>query len=261
MNHIIFPAVLFVSSLLPLSALTEAELAPDALTGKTLTFTVETGAAPLATIGSFTGTFGEAPGNVFTKTLVTGDSTNANGTWAFNGAFSGMYEYTIVHFLPGRPDGILTLWISDGVGRYEVFLSGMFGVSQTGGFSIAPPPVGQSPEISVQQPKGKELSDGRSMKKFGSVEIGKASGAKIFTIKNTGTSKLTGLALTKSGANARDFTVTALGKTSLAPGASTTFKVTFKPKAKGKKDAFIKIKSNDEDENPFDIPVTGTGLK
>jgi hypothetical protein len=261
MKNILLSAVLFVSSLLSLSALTEAELAPAALTGKTLTFTVETGAAPLATSGSFTGTFGGAPGNVFTKTLVTGDSTNANGTWTFNGAFSGMYEYTIVHFLPGRPNGILTLWVSGGEGRYEVFLEGMFGISQTGGFSIASPPVVKSPEISVQQPRGKELSDGRSMIKFGTVKIGKAGAAKSFTIKNTGNSKLTGLAISKSGANAGDFTVTGPGKTSLAPGTSTTCKVTFKPKAKGKKNAIIKIKSNDKDENPFDISVTGIGAE
>jgi hypothetical protein len=50
-------------------------------------------------------------------------------------------------------------------------------------------------------------------------------------------------------------------KTSLAPGSSTTFKVIFKPSAKGTRKANIHIKSNDADENPFDIKLTGQGVK
>jgi hypothetical protein len=45
----------------------------------------------------------------------------------------------------------------------------------------------------------------------------------------------------------------------LAPGASTTFKVTFGPKAKGTRTAQIQVKSNDPNENPFDVTVSGKG--
>jgi len=114
------------------------------------------------------------------------------------------------------------------------------------------------PEIVVQQPAGSGLSDG-GKKSFGTVPVGKAGTAKTFTIKNSGSAKLTGLAITKNGANAADFVVTDPGKSSLAPGASTTFKVTFKPKAKGTRSAAIHIKSNDADENPFDIKLGGAG--
>jgi hypothetical protein len=255
----LLPATLAIVSLIGSAfALTEAHLAPAALTGKTLTFTVETGAAPFATSGSFTGTFGAAPGNAFTKTRLTGDATNTNGTWSFNSSFSGMYEYTIVHFVAGRPDGILTLWISGGAGRYEVFLDGLFGNSQTGGFTIGTA-VTTAPEITVKQPKTTELADGKSTIKFGAVKSGKSGPAKTFTIKNTGTATLSGLALTKSGAHKGDFVVTALGATSLAPGKSTTFKVSFKPSATGTRNAVVKIASNDADESPFDIKLTGKG--
>lgn len=51
------------------------------------------------------------------------------------------------------------------------------------------------------------------------------------------------------------------GAVSLAPGASTTFKVTFKPTAAGTRKAAIHIESNDADENPFDIKLGGEGVK
>ena len=123
----------------------------------------------------------------------------------------------------------------------------------------ATPPKG--PEINIQQPVGSELTDSKGKKSFGTVKVGKSGPAKTFTIKNTGTKKLTKIAVALSGKNAGDFTVTAPSKTSLAPGASTTFKATFKPKSKGTKNAVVLIKSNDKDESPFDVKVTGLGAK
>ena len=118
-----------------------------------------------------------------------------------------------------------------------------------------------APEIAVEQPAGSGLADGKSKKSFGTIVIGKKGKAKTFTIKNTGGAPLTGLAITRSGANKGDFIVTSPAKTSVAPGAVTTFKVTFKPAAKGTRKAEIHIKSNDSDESPFDISLTGLGAK
>ncbi|MES2657250.1 MAG: choice-of-anchor D domain-containing protein [Verrucomicrobiota bacterium] len=115
------------------------------------------------------------------------------------------------------------------------------------------------PEISVKQ-GSPELVDGVSKLSFGTVVIGKTSTVKTFTIKNTGKANLTGLAITKNGTHAADFIVTAPAKT-VAPGKTTTFKVTFKPKAKGIRNAAIHIKSNDANESPFDIKLTGAGAK
>ena len=116
-----------------------------------------------------------------------------------------------------------------------------------------------SPEITVQQPAGTDLKDGVSSKSFGSVAL-KSTASKTFTIRNSGTANLTGLVISKSGTNAKDFTVTPPLKSSLAPGASTTFKVIFKPSVKGTRKAAIHIKSNDNNENPFDIALTGKGV-
>ena len=46
--------------------------------------------------------------------------------------------------------------------------------------------------------------------------------------------------------------------TTLTPGAGTTFGVFFQPLSGGVRAATVQIASNDADENPFDIPVTGT---
>ncbi len=115
------------------------------------------------------------------------------------------------------------------------------------------------PEIGIQQPLGRELIDGTAKISFGTVVVGKTGSTKTFTIKNTGTGKLTGLSITRNGSQAKDFIVGALGKTSVLPGASTTLKVSFKPTAKGSRNAAIHIQSNDSNESPFDIKLTGAG--
>ena len=113
-------------------------------------------------------------------------------------------------------------------------------------------------EIAVEQPGGINLTNGSGAVSFGGVHLGNES-AITFTVRNLGTIDLIGLAVNKDGTQAADFTVGALGATSLAPGASTTFTVTFRPGATGTRSAAILIDSNDADENHFDIALTGTG--
>ncbi len=117
------------------------------------------------------------------------------------------------------------------------------------------------PEIEVMQPETSKLVDGKAKKSFGTVVIGKKGTPKSFTIKNAGKANLTGISVTLSGGNAGDFVVTKPGKTSLGEKDSTFFKVTFKPTAKGNRATTLKIKSNDADENPFDIKLSGMGAK
>ena len=115
------------------------------------------------------------------------------------------------------------------------------------------------PEIAVQQPVGRSLVDGASKVSCGTAVIGTSAKAKKFTIKNIGSGKLTGLTVTRNGANAREFRVVQAARTSLAPGTSTSFTVTFKPAGRGTRSAAIHIKSNDADEGSFDIILTGKG--
>jgi hypothetical protein len=116
-----------------------------------------------------------------------------------------------------------------------------------------------APEITVQQPKGKELVGGKSTVRYASVKKGKAGETKTFVIHNTGKKTLKGLKLDVGGKHRNDFRDSGLSKKSLAPGAKMTFKVSFSPKAVGKRKAVVKIESNDADENPFEITLLGTG--
>lgn len=119
-----------------------------------------------------------------------------------------------------------------------------------------PPTV---PEIDIQQPTGNSLEDGLTKVAFGTVTIGDRGKPKTFRIKNTGNGKLTGLLVTRKGVNEWDFKVIQAPQTSLAPGTSTTFTVTFKPSGKGSRTATIHIKSNDADEGSFDLKLAGRG--
>ena len=113
-----------------------------------------------------------------------------------------------------------------------------------------------APEIAVSQPFSPDMVDGGESP-FGTVQKGLLY-KKTFTITNAGSGPLKNIAVAISGSSA--FTMTKPAAVTLAPGAKTTFTVTFKPTSTGKKTGSIKIASNDADENPFDISLTGTGV-
>jgi FG-GAP repeat len=125
------------------------------------------------------------------------------------------------------------------------------------------PAVPAGPEIAVEQPAGSSLVDGGGAPSFGGLVIGTSGTAKVFTIKNSGTADLTGLLITKDGTHSSDYILSTTGMaTTLIPGGSTTFTVTFFPGGvlSATRTAAIHIASNDLDENPFDITLTGQAL-
>ena len=130
-----------------------------------------------------------------------------------------------------------------------------------GGFVIALSGTGVPavPEISIMQPVGSDLRDGGAKKSFGTVKLGKRGPSKVFTIVNRGTARLTGLSISKKGGQKTSFEVTPPALTSLTPGESTAFKVRFKPTVKGTCNTAIHIQSNDSDESPFEIRISGSG--
>ncbi len=133
----------------------------------------------------------------------------------------------------------------------EGFLPGFVVLRYSGG--IVPQ------EIAVEQPTGVDLSDGTASVPFGAVLTG-GTATRVFTIKNTGDTSLTGLGITFDGTNANDFDLVASPTAPLIGNGSTTFTVRFAPTAAGLKNAALHIASNDSDENPFDIALTGRGL-
>ncbi len=117
-----------------------------------------------------------------------------------------------------------------------------------------------APEISITLKGGSPLTDEKTFINFGNGLLAKSGKPKILTITNQGTATLTGLRVTKNGLHSADFSAGNLQKTTLAPGDSTTLKVTFKPTAAGIRWGALHIASNDADEGSFDMTLTGKGI-
>ncbi len=123
---------------------------------------------------------------------------------------------------------------------------------------VSMPPTTQ--EIAVLDPTNTDLVDGQFSMVLGAVSTGDSSKDHVFTIRNLGKAKLYGLKASMNGQDSTSFTVTPIGKKTLAPGKSTTFSVAFKPTKLGSLKANVIISSNDSNEGSFAIGVEGTGL-
>lgn len=115
-----------------------------------------------------------------------------------------------------------------------------------------------APEIGVEQPAGTGLTDGAATVDFGTV-LDVQPAPRVFTVRNTGAAALTGLRPVLSGPAAADYAVVVPPAAPLAPGGVVTFTVQFTPSAEGTRAAVLQLFSNDGDETPFDIALTGQG--
>lgn len=115
------------------------------------------------------------------------------------------------------------------------------------------------PIIGVFEADGSKLKDGGATIGFGSATVGTAGKTQTFTIKNLGSASLRRLEISKSGGAKADFVISQLGQTTLGPGATTTFKVTFQPTARNNRRVAVQILSNDKKTGRFDLTFSGTG--
>jgi hypothetical protein len=253
MKHLLPLFVCSCSLFASAAALTLEDFSPSKLKGKTLEFVIESGTAPLATTGTWTGTFETSPADGFTIRNVTGNTSNGSGKWVYVGApFPESHGYDITPFVSGKV-ATLTLWISEGSPRYYIDSDG---VSQYGDVSIKSTSEG---DIEVQQPKGSKLTDEKSESKFGTAKAKSKGISKTFFIKNTGDAKLSKIAVAVKGKHKGDFEVVQPKESALGANGKTSFKVTFIPSTKGKRKATLVVTSSDPDESPFEIEVSGEG--
>ena len=126
-------------------------------------------------------------------------------------------------------------------GTYDVLLSGF----------------GAEPDIAVEQPAGISLPDGGA-KNFGNVNVG-VTNTLTFTLFNTGLDVLRNLSATVTGTEAADFLLA--GSTANLPaGSNRTFTVAFAPQSYGERAALLTLLSDDPDESPYEINLSGTGI-
>src|SRR5262249_33445135 len=120
------------------------------------------------------------------------------------------------------------------------------------------------PEINVTG-NGVSIADGDTTPStsdgtdFGSADVVSGTVTRTFTVQNTGTSALSVSAVTVSGTQAADFTVTVQPAASVAAGGNTTFQVRFDPSATGTRSASLSFGNGDADENPYNFSIQGTG--
>ena len=118
---------------------------------------------------------------------------------------------------------------------------------------------GGLPDIAIEQPGGAPVANGASKTV---IALPGGISEALFTLRNTGNRRLylTGnpdpVLLTGNS----DFTVTAQPAGSLGSGVSTSFTLRFAPATGGLKSATLSIPSDDPDESPYIIHLTGNAL-
>ncbi len=126
-----------------------------------------------------------------------------------------------------------------------------------------------TPEITLEA-NGELIADGDASPivtdntDFGSKDILTETQDNTFLIINTGsgTLSLTGVPIVILGGDeAGDFLIkTQPTSSTVAPGDTVSFEVTFDPTAVGLRTANVSIVNDDDDENPFDFSIQGTGV-
>lgn len=117
-----------------------------------------------------------------------------------------------------------------------------------------------SAEIGVGQ-GADELENGVSEIDYGDLQVGSTLDI-VLTISNTGLANLTltgATPVTLSGTNANQWSIVAQPSSPIAPGESVEFVLRFAPTSTGSKVAAVAIASDDADEDPFDIDLSGEG--
>ncbi len=127
--------------------------------------------------------------------------------------------------------------------------TGGYGLNAT--FSRNAPTVG---DIDVRS--GSTVLAMNGVVNYGTRPLNGAALNKTITLANTGKAALVinGVSVTGS-----DFKIVTQPASNIAAGKTTGFSVSFKPTSAGAKQATLTITSNDPDENPFTVILTGNG--
>jgi len=124
------------------------------------------------------------------------------------------------------------------------------------------PLLGLSAVIQGQGGSGIPFAPGEKL--YGTAKVGGPPLVAIFTIHNPGSStlNLTGQPIVKvSGTNASDVKIIQPTQSSLDPGQTTTFQLSFSPRATGTRTAKFTIASNDPLIPQFIVNLSGTGTR
>lgn len=156
----------------------------------------------------------------------------------------------------GAPNFRVTRTLAAG-GTYYVRVSGKT-TTTTGGYGVTavlssvPPASGD-----IEVKNGTAVLAMNGSLSFGSVTVNGTAVTRTLTLVNRGTGALAinGISISPAG----NFSVMTQPAASLAAGAQTSFNVSFLPQSAGALTATLSISSNDPDENPYPVVLTGSG--
>jgi Tol biopolymer transport system component len=161
------------------------------------------------------------------------------------------------------PDGEWIAFASDRTGNFEVNIvrpdgSSLSQVTYTTNheMSLGWRPL---PGLTLETP-GFPAMTNNGTNVFPATRSGSASAAQVYTLRNSGSTVISNIAVTKSGVGSSHFLLTAPTNNSLAPGQTTTFSAVFSPSSAGEKNALLSIASSDTDNSPFIVNISGLGL-
>lgn len=190
-------------------------------------------------------------------------TASQTGIYSFKGLKS-LTGYTVAAYadpgvqFPNNPRAVATGTSPDNAGAvYSMWLdnSGQLVGDQIADFTQ----LTGTASVEIEQ-AGTILQNGKDDINLGNAGTsGTQTSQSSFTIDDGGQGTLDNLAITISGDN--DFTVTEsfTSQTALRTGQTTTFVVTFTPKAPGVRTATLTVSSNDPVNPAFTINLTGTG--
>lgn len=173
-----------------------------------------------------------------------------------NGSGAVFSPDLVIRFTPAAPSGVKNATITVRYTNNGGTLTYVYAVRGTA-VSI--------PEIDIQG-NGNSIVDGDTtptiidFTDYGTTGVG-ASVTRTYFVFNSGSANLNLGAITFSGANPGDFSVSSPPIAIVAPGGNTSFNVTFNPAAIGTKTATISIVNDDSNENPYEYNLVGVCIQ
>lgn len=135
-----------------------------------------------------------------------------------------------------------------------------------GAFEFAIAGTGATPDIEVRGNNVVIADDDNTpvsadFTTYGSIAVTGGSLTRTYTITSPASASiaLTLGTITLTGTNASQFSVTQPSVTTLNPGESTTFTVTFDPSTTGTKNAVVNIANDSATKNPYNFSIQGVG--
>ncbi len=215
-------------------------VSPVSATSNPITLTVN----PAPTITSST------PGSrINTGTVVLGATCS----------FGSVFWYTTL--VGGGPIGSGNSWTTPSISTTTTYYASamtLSGCSSTPRTAVVA--TVNNPEIDVQGNATSIVDGDTTPSTTDFTDFSTTNTTRTFTIRNTGAAILNVGPISFSGADAADFSVTTAPSSTVAIGSSTTFIVSFYPTAGGTRTATISITNDDNNENPYDFTIQGTGI-